>query len=79
MWRGIIFSAVVFGSLLITPHAAQAYIGPGAGITVVGAVLGLLSAVGLAAAGLVWYPIKRLRARRRARTTTVLARSEDPA
>ena len=69
----------MFGCLLITPHAAQAYIWPGTGITVIGAVLGLVSASAVAVAGLVRYPIKRLRAKRRDRTTTVLTHSRDSA
>jgi hypothetical protein len=53
--------------------------GPGAGITVIGAVLGLVSAIAVAVAGLVWHPVKRLRAKRRDRTTTVLTHSRDSA
>jgi hypothetical protein len=65
MCRKLVLSGGIATWLLIAPHAAHAYIGPGAGITAIGAVLGLLGALGLAVAGLVWYPIKRLRAKRR--------------
>ena len=44
---------------------AQAYIGPGAGISAIGTVIALLGAILLAVVGFVWYPIKRLRAKRR--------------
>jgi hypothetical protein len=45
---------------------AYAYVGPGAGVTLIGALIGLLSAIGLALwAGLRW-PIRRLLARQRA-------------
>jgi hypothetical protein len=40
---------------------ALAYIGPGAGISAVGALLALVAAIALAIVGFVWYPIKRLR------------------
>jgi hypothetical protein len=77
MRRSTILSAAVLVCLFITPQAAHAYIGPGAGITAIGAVLGLVSALGLAIAGLVWYPIRRLRAKRRDRRTRALTRSEN--
>ena len=47
--------------LLTLPEAASAYVGPGAGITAVGAVLALIGGLILAVFGFVWYPIKRLR------------------
>ncbi len=46
--------------LLSMPHAAEAYIGPGAGITVIGTVVAFVGAVFFAIIGFVWYPIKRL-------------------
>jgi hypothetical protein len=39
---------------------AWAYVGPGAGLTVIGAALAFLAAIVLAIIGFVWYPIKRL-------------------
>ena len=54
--------------LLTAATSAEAYVGPGMGLGVIGAVLGLLTAILLAFAGMVWYPVKRmLRARRTAR------------
>jgi hypothetical protein len=43
-----------------------AYIGPGGALSAIGAALALLAAVGLALVGFVWYPLKRLLARRKA-------------
>jgi hypothetical protein len=40
--------------------AAEAYIGPGAGISVVGTAVAVVGAVVFAIVGFVWYPIKRL-------------------
>lgn len=37
-----------------------AYVGPGAGLSAIGAVLALIGAVLLAIVGFVWYPVKRL-------------------
>jgi hypothetical protein len=58
--------AVTAGLLLVlwllSPRAADAYIGPGAGITVIGTAVAFVSIVVFAIIGFVWYPIKRLRA-----------------
>ena len=43
---------------LATP--AWAYVGPGAGLTVIGAALAFIAAIVLVILGFVWYPIKRL-------------------
>ncbi len=56
----------VFGSLLILiATEAHAYVGPGAGLSAIGALIGLLAAIGFAIVGFVWYPIKRIRRRLR--------------
>ena len=48
-------------SLIVTvPTTALGYIGPGAGITAIGAVIALVGAVLLAIVGFVWYPVKHL-------------------
>ena len=39
---------------------AQAYLGPGAGLSAIGAILALLAAILLLVIGFFWYPIKRL-------------------
>jgi hypothetical protein len=44
---------------LMTEPAA-AYIGPGAGLSGIGALLAVFAAVGVAVFGFIWYPIKRL-------------------
>ena len=60
-----ILPALVLAAAL-TPSLAQAYIGPGAGVSAIGAALALLAAVFFAIVGFVWYPVKRLlRAMRR--------------
>lgn len=54
----------------IAPEAAHAYIGPGAGISAIGTVVALIGAILLAIVGFVWYPIKRLRAKRKKAQST---------
>ena len=48
-------------ALTVFPFIAEAYVGPGSGITAIGSVLALLAAVLVGILGFVWYPIKRLR------------------
>ncbi len=45
--------------LLLAPEPAHAYVGPGAGLTVIGAALALVGGIFLGIFGFVWYPIKR--------------------
>jgi hypothetical protein len=54
--------------LFAAPQSAEAYIGPGAGIGVIGTVIALLGAVLLAIVGFIWYPMKRLLARKKGKT-----------
>ncbi len=52
----------------LVPAAASAYIGPGSGLTVIGAALAFVGGLVLAIVGFIWYPIKRLlRSRRHSR------------
>jgi O-antigen/teichoic acid export membrane protein len=52
--------------LLFSTAAAHAYVGPGLGLGVIGAILGALLTVILAIAGVIWYPVKRLLKKKRA-------------
>lgn len=45
---------------------AHAYVGPGAGITLIGALIGLVSAIGLALWAVLRWPFRRLMAKRKA-------------
>lgn len=42
------------------PSIANAYMGPGAGISAIGSVLAIAAAVIVAILGFLWYPLKRL-------------------
>lgn len=54
------------GVLAASAQPALAYIGPGAGISAIGAALALLAAVFFAIVGFVWYPVKRMMRKRKA-------------
>jgi len=45
--------------LLLVSSQASAYVGPGLGLGVIGAIFGFLGAIFLAVIGLFWYPLKR--------------------
>ena len=55
--------------LLIMASSAQAYIGPGLGAGAIGTVLGVLGSIFLALFAVLYYPIKRIVKRRRARAS----------
>jgi hypothetical protein len=61
--------AATLAALAVLPAEAYAYIGPGAGISAIGAVVAFLAAIVFAIVGFVWYPVKRLRAAIRSRNT----------
>lgn len=62
----------------VVPVVAIAYVGPGAGLSAIGTVLALLGAILLAVFGFLWYPIKRLLAKRRERAEARKEASKQP-
>ena len=54
--------------------SAHAYIGPGVGAGAIATVLGLLGALLMAVVGLIYFPIKRMIKRHKARQTEAQAR-----
>lgn len=69
-------AGAVFACAMMLPQAAQAYVGPGAGLTALGTVIALVLALVLAVIGFVWYPMKRLARRRKAKPDTERSRRE---
>ena len=51
--------AYLVASILV-PDVAQAYIGPGSGVSAFGSLFAVLSAIFFGLVGFVWYPVKRL-------------------
>ena len=52
-------------ALCVLPGIAQAYIGPGAGITFIGALIGVVLAVFSAIGFILFWPIRRMLAKRK--------------
>lgn len=50
--------------MAFTPAVASAYVGPGLGLSALGALVALLAAIVFAIVGFVWYPVQRLLQRR---------------
>ena len=74
----LVQAAALLGGLAIT-SPAYAYVGPGAGLTAIGSLVALLAAVGLAVVGFVWYPVTRLRRRRKEARKPAEGVAEKPA
>ncbi len=59
---------LLLASLLLTPVSATlAYIGPGAGISVLGSLLSILATFFVAIGAIVFWPLRKLLKRRKAR------------
>lgn len=59
--KGILFkSLILFFLLARAPKIVFAYIGPGTGLSAIGAFLACLLGIIVAILGFFWYPIKRL-------------------
>ena len=56
--------AIIAFLCLCLSQSAQAYMGPGAGLSAIGSFLSLLGAIFFAIVGFVWYPVRRLLRRR---------------
>ena len=52
------------------PSPGHTYVGPGAGLSVIGTIIALILAIILAVVGFVWYPIKRILAKWKGRQKT---------
>jgi len=62
------FVAIAVAALLAAyPSAAFAYVGPGLGAGALAAILGVAGGLLMLVVGVVWYPLKRLIKRIRAR------------
>lgn len=71
----MVFGSCVFLLVATLPSVALAYIGPGAGVTMLGALWGVLAAIVLTIAGLLYWPI-RAALRRRKKAPADLERSQ---
>lgn len=64
--RPLLRSGLAFALMLAPFAAAQAYVGPGAGLSLLGALWGVVAAIGAALLFIVMWPIRRMMRRRKA-------------
>ena len=77
--RGALGAVLALALLcVLVPLDAQAYVGPGAGITAIGSLLALIAGVLFAIVGFVWFPIKRMRRRRKEQQMAENVAAEKP-
>ena len=70
MNRNFTTAAITAFALLALAAPASAYVGPGAGISLIGAVVGFLSVIGTAIAFIVMAPIRAARKKAAAQKQT---------
>jgi len=64
-----VLSTFFFAAFVLSPTVAYAYIGPGAGVSLVGALGGLVFAVVLAIGVVLLWPLRKLRRRLKQKRT----------
>jgi uncharacterized membrane protein len=65
--------------VLTWPEAGLAYVGPGAGISMLGALGAVIVAILFALGGLIWWPVRTMRRRRRQAANAAAAAGSDQA
>lgn len=60
-------TVLAFSLMLVAPEAAFAYVGPGAGLSLLGALWALVAALGMALFFVVAWPVRNMLKRRRER------------
>ncbi len=67
--------ALLLLALIATP--ATAYVGPGAGISVLGSLLGILATIFVAIGAILFWPIRKLMRRRKAKKESEVSGNTD--
>ena len=67
--------ALLLLALIASP--ATAYVGPGAGISVLGSLLGILATIFVAIGAILFWPIRKLMRRRKAKKETAVSGDAD--
>lgn len=58
--KWLLFTAVILFAIACFPEPAEAYVGPGTGMSAVGVFLAIVMGLIVAVFGFLWYPVKRL-------------------
>lgn len=62
-FRGLLIVLVV--QALVQPATALAYVGPGAGLSVIGSLLAFFAAIIVGIFGFLWFPVRRILRKRK--------------
>ena len=57
--RVVLASVTALAAIALLPSPAYAYMGPGVGLSAIGALLSLVAAGVVSVLGFIWFPIKR--------------------
>lgn len=63
--HNLLYFVALFIAAAAIPDPAHAYIGPGAGLSVIGTLVAVIGAFLLLIVGFVWYPVKRMLRRKK--------------
>lgn len=67
------FRLILIAALAAVSAPLQAYIGPGAGISVLGSLLGILATIVVAIGAIVMWPVRKMMKRRKAASADAAA------
>jgi hypothetical protein len=73
------FAPITFMLALVLgqPATAFAYVGPGAGLSIIGSLLAFFAAIVIGIFGFLWFPIRRLLRKRKQAAEQVAADTQD--
>nr|WP_298372913.1 hypothetical protein [uncultured Halomonas sp.] len=72
-------TSVILAASVLLPSAAQAYVGPGAGLSLLSALWGIIAAIGIALFFVLMWPIRRMMRRRKERLSSSSSEPTSPA
>jgi hypothetical protein len=78
MRSGILLALFLVAAAVTMPDGAQAYFGPGAGVTMLGALWGVILALGFAVFAFLAWPIRALLRRRKKAATPAAGTTATP-
>lgn len=73
------FKTIAILLLALAAGPVQAYVGPGAGISVLGSLLGILATIVVAIGAILFWPLRKLMKRRKATTVAAETTESSPA
>jgi uncharacterized membrane protein len=76
---GPLLAVPLLSLMLAWSQPALAYVGPGAGITMLGALWAVIAAILLALGGLIWWPLRTIRRRRKQAANAAATAAADQA